>query len=102
MHEAADAHERSADIRTTIEASLAGKIRRQLKAGKNPKEIAAMFGTSTSYDGQAADRRGWACNCSRQQWHRPEIRAAAATESGIGGGTDALERDLVRRGDSRI
>jgi hypothetical protein len=29
--------------------SLADKIRRQLKAGKTPKEIAAMFGTSDSY-----------------------------------------------------
>jgi hypothetical protein len=28
---------------------LADKIRRQLKAGKTPKEIAAMFGTSASY-----------------------------------------------------
>ena len=41
--------------------SLAGKIRRQLKAGKNPKEIAAMFGTSASYVRMVrADRRGWA------------------------------------------
>jgi hypothetical protein len=29
--------------------SLADKIRKQLKAGKKPKEIAAMFGTSESY-----------------------------------------------------
>jgi hypothetical protein len=29
--------------------SPADKIRRQLKAGKTPKEIAAMFGTSDSY-----------------------------------------------------
>jgi hypothetical protein len=35
-------------------------------------------------------------------WHGPEIRAAAATESGIGGEPDAPERDLGGRGDSRI
>src|SRR5262249_36505598 len=35
-------------------------------------------------------------------WHRPEIRAAAATESGIGGEPDAPERHLRDRGDSRI
>jgi hypothetical protein len=29
--------------------SLADKIRKQLKAGKRPKEIAAMFGTSAPY-----------------------------------------------------
>jgi len=29
--------------------SLADKIRGQLEAGKTPKEIAAMFGTSASY-----------------------------------------------------
>ena len=29
--------------------SLADKIRRQLKAGKTPKETARMFGTSASY-----------------------------------------------------
>ena len=29
--------------------SLADKIRKQLKAGKKPKEIAAMFGTSETY-----------------------------------------------------
>lgn len=29
--------------------SLADKIRGQLKVGKTPKEIAAMFGTSVSY-----------------------------------------------------
>jgi len=29
--------------------SLADKIRRQLKAGKTPKKIAAMFGTSETY-----------------------------------------------------
>jgi len=29
--------------------SLANKIRRHLKAGKKPKEIAAMFGTSETY-----------------------------------------------------
>jgi hypothetical protein len=29
--------------------SLADKIRKQLKAGKKPKEIAAMFGTSVTY-----------------------------------------------------
>src|SRR5215510_11777139 len=29
--------------------SLADKIRKQLKAGKRPKEIAAMFGTSEPY-----------------------------------------------------
>ena len=29
--------------------SLADKIRKQLKAGKKPKEIAAMFGTSEPY-----------------------------------------------------
>jgi hypothetical protein len=40
---------------------LADKIRRQLKAGKTPMEIAAMFGTSASYvtRDQAAHRRGW-------------------------------------------
>ena len=35
-------------------------------------------------------------------WHRPEIRAAAATESGIVGEPDAPERHLGGRGDSRI
>jgi DNA-binding CsgD family transcriptional regulator len=30
--------------------SLADKIRRQLKAGKTPKEIARMLGTSASLD----------------------------------------------------
>ena len=29
--------------------SLADKMRKQLKAGKKPKEIAAMFGTSETY-----------------------------------------------------
>ena len=33
-------------------------------------------------------------------WHRPEIRAAAATESGFGGEVDAAERHLGGRGDS--
>jgi len=35
-------------------------------------------------------------------WHRPEILAAAATESGIGGEPDAPERHLEGSGDSRI
>jgi hypothetical protein len=35
-------------------------------------------------------------------WHRPEIRAAAATESGIGVEPDAPKRHLGSRGGSRI
>jgi hypothetical protein len=38
--------------------SLADKIRRQLKAGKTPKEIAAMFGTSDSYVRVVRQRTG--------------------------------------------
>ena len=93
MHEAADAHERSADICTTIEAmrpttnDLTGRQDTAPAQGwQNPREMASdvRHERQLRAHGQAADRRGWACNCSRQQWHRPEIRAAAATESGIG------------------
>src|SRR5262249_11577190 len=35
-------------------------------------------------------------------WHRPEIPAATATESGIGGEPDAPERHLRGHGDSRF
>jgi hypothetical protein len=35
-------------------------------------------------------------------WHRPEIRAAAATESDIGGEPDAPEQHLGGGGDSRF
>ena len=38
--------------------SLADKIRRQLKAGKTPKEIAARFGTSDSYVRAVRQRTG--------------------------------------------
>ena len=72
--------------------SLADKIRRQLKAGKTPKEIAAMFGTSDSYvrvirqrtgaEGlprlTAADR-AWALN-QRQSPDRKEYRRQRARE----------------------
>jgi len=37
-----------------------------------------------------------------QIWHRPDIRAAAATATGIGGEPDAPERHLGGRGDSRF
>lgn len=72
--------------------SLADKIRRQLKAGKTPKEIAAMFGTSDSYvrvirqrtgaEGlprlTAADR-AWALN-QRQSADRKEYLRQKARE----------------------
>jgi hypothetical protein len=72
--------------------SLADKIRRQLKAGKTPKEIAAMFGTSDCYvrvikqrtgaDGlprlTAADR-AWALN-QRQSPDRKEYLRQRARE----------------------
>jgi len=72
--------------------SLAAKIRRQLKAGKTPKEIARMFGTSASYvrvikqrtgaDGlprfTAADRT-WALN-QRQSPDRKEYLRQKARE----------------------
>ena len=38
--------------------SLADKIRRQLKAGKTPKKIATMFGTSESYVRAVRQRTG--------------------------------------------
>ena len=38
--------------------SLADKIRGQLKVGKTPKEIAAMFGTSESYVRAVRQRTG--------------------------------------------
>jgi len=38
--------------------SLADKIRGQLKAGKTPKEIATMFGTSESYVRAVRQRTG--------------------------------------------
>ena len=38
--------------------SLADKVRGQLKAGKTPKKIAAMFGTSESYVRAVRQRTG--------------------------------------------
>jgi hypothetical protein len=39
--------------------SLADKIRKQLKAGKKPKEIAAMFGTSETYVRASGSGQPW-------------------------------------------
>ena len=54
----ASAHVNCGDELNEQMISLADKIRRQLKAGKTPKEIAAMFGTSDNYVRVVRQRTG--------------------------------------------
>jgi len=65
MHEAADAHKRSADIRTTIEAMrpttndlTGGQDTAPAQGWQNPREMAAMFDTSASYVRMVRQRTG--------------------------------------------
>ena len=72
--------------------SLVDKIRKQLKAGKKPKEIAVMFGTSETYVRAVRQRTtvegfprltpadlAWAFN-RRQSLHQKEYQRQKAKE----------------------